>query len=66
MKKTIHLCREDEEARLLRLAPGERELRELEFEELEGQREAEGGGRKTTLAHTHAHTHTTLPARKCH
>lgn len=52
MKNTPYLCREDEEARLLRRAPGERELRELEFEGLQGQREAVGGARKTTFAHT--------------
>lgn len=52
LKNTAYLCREDEEARLLRRAPGERELRELEFEELQDQREAEGGGRKNSHTHT--------------
>lgn len=35
-----HLCRDDDDALLLRLAPGLPELRELEFEELWAQEEA--------------------------
>lgn len=33
-KSNTHLCLDEEEALLLRRAPGDRELRELEFEEL--------------------------------
>lgn len=48
----IHLCRDDDDARLLRLAPGLPELRELEFEELWAQKEARGGGWSNTHTHT--------------
>lgn len=46
-----YLCLEEDEARRLRREPGDRELRELEYEELRGQRDAGKG----THADKHAH-----------
>lgn len=56
-----HLCREDDDARRLRLAPGLPVLRELEFEELWAQKEGEGEVKAHT--HTRANTRTRVRTR---
>lgn len=53
VKRPSHLCLEEEDALLLRRALGDRELRELEFEELRSERDA--GGRGEGLAHACTH-----------
>lgn len=57
--KESHLCLEEDDALLLRRAPGDLELRELEFEELRSEQKAGRmgeGGEKARIPIEETHT----------